>query len=148
MKKIIFILIILIFATSAFALDNPWDTKLPFKNAIIDFKMSGSMNGNKTLYIKDYGQTRAEYSTATMKMFGMTQEQKEVIITTSDWVYTADLSENTGTKQSNIKKFLAQEFNNLSKSDQKKVADNAEKQGVSTFKGMGGGRCRKMPQKF
>lgn len=138
MKKIISVLIILLFATSAFAIENPWNTKLPFKNAIIDSKMSGSMNGDKTLYIKDYGQTRAEYSTASMKMFGMTQEQKEVIITTPDWIYTADLSENTGTKQSNIKKFLAQEFNSLSKNDQKKVADNAEKQGFSTFEGMGG----------
>lgn len=138
MKKLISLLLVLFFATPVFAVDNPWDTKLPFKNAVIDSKMSGTMNGEKTLYIKDYGKTRAEYSTASMKMFGMTQEQKEVIITTPDWVYTIDLSENRGTKQSNIKKFMIQEFNRLSKNDQKKASKNAEKQGISTLQGMGG----------
>jgi hypothetical protein len=138
MNKIISLLIILLSATSAFAVDNPWDTKLPFKNAIIDSEISGTMNGEKTLYIKDYGQTRAEYSKTSMKMFGMTQEQKEIIITTPDWVYTINLMEQTGTKQTNLKKIMVQEFNALSKNDQKKVVANAESQGVATIEGMGG----------
>ncbi len=60
MKKFLSLLIVLLFATSAFALDNPWDTKLPFKNAIIDYKVSGTLNGEKTIYVKDYGRTTAE----------------------------------------------------------------------------------------
>lgn len=138
MKKIISLLIILLFATSAFAVDNPWDTKLPFKSAIIESKISGTMNGVKTLYIKDYGRTRAEYSNTSMKMFGMTQQQKEIIITTPDWVYTINLLDKTGTKQANLKKYMALEFYDLSQSDQKTVVKNAESQGISTIEGMEG----------
>jgi len=147
MKKIISLLVILISATSAFAMDNPWATKLPFKNAIIDTKMSGAMNGEKTLYIKDYGRHRAEYSNTSIKTFGITQQQKEIIITTPDWVYTIDLLENTGTQQANLKKFMAQEFNKLSKSEQKKVAKNAESQGIVTIGGMEG-KCQKNAAKI
>jgi hypothetical protein len=118
--------------------DNPWDTKLPFKNAIIDYKISGTLNGEKTIYVKDYGRTTAEYSTTSMKIFGMVQEQKEIIIVTPDWEYTIDLVENTGTKQANPKKYLIQEFNNLSKTKQKKVVKNSESLGISTIEGMDG----------
>ncbi|MBU8848198.1 MAG: hypothetical protein KOO64_01570 [Desulfobacterales bacterium] len=135
MKKVLSLLIVLLFATSAFALDNPWDKKLPFKSAIIDYKVSGTMNGEKTIYVKDYGRTTAEYSTTSMKMFGMTQQQKEIIITTPDWVHTIDLAENTGTRQVNPKKFMIQEFNNLSKSKQKKVLKNVETLGVPNMEG-------------
>ena len=138
MKKIISLLVILFSATSAFAVDNPWDTRLPFKNGIIDSKITGTMNGKKILYIKDYGRTRAEYTNTSIKMFGLTQQQKEIIITTPDWVYTIDLLENSGIKQANLKKFMSQEFNNLSKSEQKKVVKNAEDQGIATIEGMEG----------
>lgn len=138
MKKILSLFVMLLVASPAFAVDNPWDTKLPFKNAIISSKISGTMNGEKTIYIKDYGKTRAEHSNTTMKMFGMTQQMNEIIITTPDWVYTINLADNTGTKQANLKKFMIQEFNSLSKSDQKKVVQNAEKQGIATIEGMEG----------
>ena len=135
MKKILSLLITLLFATSAFALDNPWDKKLPFKSAIINYKVSGTMKGQKDIYIKDYGNTTAEYSNTSMKMFGMTHPQKEIIITTPDWVHTIDLVENTGIKQTNPKKFMIQEFNNLSKSKKKKVLKNIEKLGTPNMGG-------------
>ncbi len=135
MKKLLSLLIVLLFVTSASALDNPWDKKLPFKNAIVDYTVSGSMDGEKSIYVKDYGRTIAEHSTISVKMFGMTQEQKEMILTTPDWVYTIDLTENTGTRQTNPKKFIIQEFNNLSKSKQKKVLKNIEKLGTPSMEG-------------
>ncbi len=138
MNKITSLLIVLLFATSAFAMENPWDVKLPFKNAVINYKITGTLNGEKTIFIKDYGRTTAEYSDTKMKMFGMEQPQKEIIITTPDWVHTIDLIENSGTKQANPTKFLIQEFNNLSKTEQKKVIKNAENLGISTIAGMDG----------
>ena len=138
MKKIISLFVVLLFATSAFAMENPWDIELPFKNAIIDYKVTGTLNGEKIIYIKDYGRTTAEYSNTAMKMFGMEQPQKEIIITTPDWVHTIDLIEKTGTKQANPTKFLIVEFNNLSKTEQKKVVKNAETLGLSTIAGMDG----------
>jgi len=93
------------------------------------------MSGEKTIYVKDYGRTRAEYSNTSTQMFGMAQQQKEAIITTPDWEYTIDLVENTGTKQANPKKFMIQEFNNLSKTKQKKVLKNIKNLGVPTIEG-------------
>ena len=137
MKKFMFFSVILIFvlAGSASALENPWEKRLPFKSATVKYQVAGTMTGGKTLYVKDYGQTTAEYSDLTMKMFGMSQKHKEVIITTPDWVYTADLTEKTGTKQANMNKFMLEEFKALSKSDQKRVLENAEKLGIATLDG-------------
>jgi hypothetical protein len=138
MKKFLSLCIVLLFATSAWAVENPWDRKLPFKSAMVEYELTGTMTGEKTIYVKDYGQTRAEHNNTTMKMFGMTQQQKEVIITTKDWEYTIDLMEKTGSKQANMNKYLIQEFNKLSKSDQEKVVKNVEKLGVATVDGMEG----------
>ncbi|MBU0969430.1 MAG: hypothetical protein KKC20_02230 [Proteobacteria bacterium] len=138
MKKIFSLCIVLLFAASAGAVENPWEMKLPFKSAMVEYELTGTMTGDKTIYVKDYGKTRAEYNNTTMKMMGMTQHQKEVIITTPDWEYTIDLMEHTGTKQANLNKYMTQEFNKLSKSDQKKVVENAEKLGVATVEGMEG----------
>lgn len=138
MKKSLSVLIVLLFATSSFALENPWDKKLPFKSATIDYTVAGTMSGEKTVYIKDYGRTTAEYCNTSMEMFGRTQQQKEIIITTPDWVYTLDMVGNTGIKQANPKKFMIREFNSLSKTEQGKVAENAEKFGISTIEGMDG----------
>ncbi len=138
MKKILPALMILLMASSAFALDNPWENKLPFKSATIDYKVSGSMKGEKTVYVKDYGRTIAEYSETSMTVMGMTQKLKEVNITTPDWVYTIDQVEGTGTKQVNPNKYFIEEYNKLSKSKKKKVAANSEKMGLSTVEGMSG----------
>lgn len=138
MKRVLSMLIIFLFANSAFALENPWDQKLPFENATIKYQLSGTMTGTKIIYVDDYGQKTAEYSDTTMKMFGMTQQQKEIIITTPDWVYTVDGMENYGSKHANPKKYMLEEFNRLSKADQKKVLKNVDALGVSTIEGMNG----------
>ena len=138
MKKVIVLLIVLLTATTAFAVNNPWDIKLPFKNATISYTVDGKMKGTKTVYIKDYGRTTAEYTNTSMSMFGMKQHQKEILITTPDWEYSIDLSSNSGTKQANPKKYLKARFNKLSKSQKKKVVRNAEKTGVAITGEMGG----------
>ncbi len=138
MKRILSFMLVFFFVGTSVASENPWNKKLPFKSATVKYKVDGSMKGEKTLYIKDYGRTTAEYSTMTMKMFGMTQDQKEIIITTPEWVYSADLVENTGTKQANMRKLMQDEFNNLSSADQKKVIKNSEELGISTIEGMDG----------
>lgn len=121
MKKIFVILFVLALACSAHALDNPWNMKLPFKNAKIDYQLSGTMKGKKTLYIKDYGKTRAEYTETAMEIFGMRQEQKDLIITTPDWIYTINLLKKTGTRHVNMRKLMKQEFDKLSKKEKKKI---------------------------
>ncbi len=138
MKQAFVFLSIILFATSALALESPWEQKLPFKSATINYDVSGMMSGSKTIFVKDYGRTSAEYKETALKIFGMKQEQKEFILTTPDWEYTADLVANTGTKNASMEKYLTLEFNQLSRSDQKKVIKNAEEQGVSMLEGMEG----------
>jgi len=138
MKQIIAFFLIGLFATSALALESPWEQKLPFKSATINYDVSGMSSGSKTLFVKDYGRTSAEYKETSLKVFGMKQEQKEFILTTPDWEYTADLVANTGTKNASMEKYLTLEFNQLSRVDQKKVIKNVEEQGVAMIEGMEG----------
>ncbi|PLX66213.1 MAG: hypothetical protein C0603_12455 [Denitrovibrio sp.] len=131
-------LAVFLISLSAFAVDNPWKTKLPFKNATIKYNLTGTMKGTKMVYVKDYGKTIAEYSETSTRMLGMTQQSKTITIITPDWEYEIDLTEGTGTKQVNPKKYFAEEFNSLSKKDQKKVVKNADKLGISMIAGFDG----------
>ncbi len=138
MRKTLIVLLIGLFVTPALALDSPWEQKLPFQNATINYDVTGLTAGSKTIFVKDYGRTSAEYRETAMKILGMKQEEKEFVLTTPDWEYTADLVSNTGTKNVNPTKFLTQEFNQLSRGDQKKVIENAENQGITMSEGVNG----------
>ncbi|WP_319558092.1 hypothetical protein [Thiomicrorhabdus sp.] len=137
MKYFLFILL-LTFSKISYAVDNPWDRPLPFKNATVEYKVEGSMQGSKTVYIRESGRESAEYSDLSMSMFGMKQQQKELVITTPDWVYHIDFLKQNGTKQTNPLKYFKQEFEALSKSEQKTVVENAEKTGMNMVAGMQG----------
>ncbi len=115
---------------------NPWEKKLPFKEATIVYELSGLETGEETLYIKDHGQRTAEYRTTTATMFGMTMKNETVDITTPDWVYSFDLQERTGTKSINPQKLMIEEYNKLAAADKKKVDENAETMGLWMMEGM------------
>jgi len=138
MRRALVVLLIGLFVTPALALESPWEQKLPFESATINYDITGLTSGSKTIFVKDFGRTSVEYRETVMKILGMKQEQKEFILTTPDWEYTADLTDNTGTKNVNPKKFLTQEFNKLSRGDQKKVIENAENQGIAMIEGVNG----------
>jgi len=137
MKQLIFTLILLA-SFIAHAEQSPWDYKLPFKEAAVEYKVDGSMKGSKTIYIRDYGRTSATYTNTSMSMFGIQQKQQEIVIATPDWVYSYDLIARQGSKQVNPTKLFNEEYAKLSKSDQKKVMANAEKFGVSSVEGLQG----------
>jgi len=132
--------VILLLSSQAYAVENPWDIKLPFKEATVHYDISGNMQGKKVVYVKAYGRTSAEYTETSMTIFGMTQIQKDLAITTPDWSYSINLIDNSGSKQTNPNKYLIEEFNKLSEREQKKVATNAEKFGMNTLEGMQGKR--------
>ena len=96
------------------------------------------MEGHKTLYIKDYGQTTALHMDTTMTIFGMKQVQKEPETTTPEWVYSYDLKTKAGSKHANPIKFFIEEFDALSSKEQKKVAANSEKFGINMMEGLEG----------
>ncbi len=127
------------FLTSpALAAKNPWDMKLPFKKATIKYTVSGSANGTETLYVSDYGKNRARYHKASQKIMFITTNTDEIEITTPDWIYTIDMTENSGTKVINPQKFMIEEYDKLSGSEKKLVNKNVEEMGRSALSSMGG----------
>lgn len=139
MKKILLVMLLCVFSvTTVHALESPWEKKLPLKNATIDYKVTGTQKGKKTVYIKDYGKTTAEYRDTTMTVMGMKQLTNEATITTPDWQYDLDLQSKTGTKITNPQKYLIEEFKKLPKSKQKKVIKNVDEMGLATVEGMEG----------
>ncbi len=139
MKKILIFLTIVLLSTTALAKEiNPWEQKLPFKEAIISYEITGTQTGSSTLYLKDYGKTSALFRNVTTKILMMKTQESTLNITTREWVYSIDLNEKTGMKQVNPEKYLIEEFNKLSAADQKKVAANVEEFGISFVAGMDG----------
>ncbi len=116
--------------TPAFAADNPWEQKLPFKNATIEYEVTGSANGSETFYTTQYGQLQATYRKTTQKVMFVTMNTDEIEIITPDWVYNIDMTEKTGTKTANPVKFMMEEYNNLSSKEKKMVRKNAEEMGT------------------
>ncbi|MCP4113898.1 MAG: hypothetical protein GY737_00560 [Desulfobacteraceae bacterium] len=140
MRKLAFITAFVFCMTAglAGAKDSPWETRLPFKKGTIQYNITGSQTGTETLYIKDYGRTTARHRTVSMKFLGMTQTTKEIEITTPEWVYNVDLTEQTCEKSTNPTKYMIEEFNKLSKKDRKKVIKNSLELGTQMIEGMSG----------
>lgn len=117
---------------------NPWETELPFKQGTIKYTISGMENGSQITYIRDYGREVATYHTTKTTMMGMTMVNETVDIENPEWSYQFDLTKRTGTKSVNPRKYMIEEYNKLSKAEQKRVRDNGEKMGVSVAEGFGG----------
>ena len=130
--------ILVIIQTNVFAIDNPWEVKLPLKSGLITYSSTGSMKGQKTLYFKDHGQTTAEYQRLTLKVMGMTSNESTIRITAPDWIYTIDNLTKHGVKEPNPKKYLIAEFNTLSESEKETVAANIKNSGKLNIEGFQG----------
>ncbi len=132
--------LVLLWAMSCQAGDppSPWEVKLPFKSAVIEYKITGMDNGTQTTYIKEYGRYRATHKNTSMKIMGMTTKIKTIDITTPDWIYSIDLTAGTGTKSVNPTKYMIEEYNKLSRRDKKKVMENAKKMGITMMNGVQG----------
>ncbi len=116
----------------------PWEKNLPFKSAVIEYRINGMQNGTRTTYIKDYGRYEAKYTTTAMHIMGISRAMKTVEITTPEWVYDIDLMQKTGTKTVNPAKYMMEEYEKLSSSDRKKFVENAKKTGAALMQGMQG----------
>lgn len=141
MKKgfLLVFVILMVLPVGVFAGDkSPWEAKLPFEAASIQYTISGMENGTEVTYIRDYGKEVASYHTAKTSMMGMVMVNETVDITTPDWVYRFDLTNQTGTQQVNPEKYMIEEYQKLSKAEQKQVRENGEKMGGSVAEGFGG----------
>jgi hypothetical protein len=117
---------------------NPFDRELDFKSGVITYAISGMENGSEVMYIRDYGKRNAIYHTTVTNMMGMKIENNSIEIEDPEWVYSYDLVEQTGVKGPNPKKYLIEEYEKLSGTEQEQVQKNAEKFGMGVMTGMGG----------
>lgn len=121
----------LVLSAPALAVENPWTRKLPFKEGVATYEISGTLKGKETVYIKAHGRTTAAYRTESGSSFGVPMGSRELTLTTPEWVFTVDLEDNSGTKQVNPKKVIEDEFNRLSRKEQKKLVKNSEQMGLT-----------------
>ena len=84
----------------------PWEKRLPFDSATIEYRISGMQSGTRTTYVKEHGKYEASYERLSMHIMGMTQKIERIEITTPDWIYDIDLVERTGTKNVNPAKYM------------------------------------------
>ena len=138
MKKcLLFLVVCLVPALSCAASENPWESKLPFKTATIEYSISGMEKGGETVYIRDYGRETATYRSSVMSMMGMNQVTETIEFMDPDWVYSFDVKEGTGTKVANPQKYMIEEYNKLSKAEKDQVVKNSEEMsGGPLFGGM------------
>lgn len=115
---------------------NPWEQKLPFKSATIEYTLSGVEKGTETLYVQKYGEETARYHKTTTSMMGMTMVNETIEITDPDWIYTFDITEKSGTKAANPQKYMIEEYNKLSKAEKKQVLKNSEELATTMPGGM------------
>jgi len=125
-------------ATLAWADDLPWEMKLPFKEAAIHYDITGSEQGKDTLYVKDYGQRRAEHHKATTMLMGMSNPSETLEITDPDWISTYNLVDKTGEKTSNPRKVYQAEYNKFTAAEKKNFEKNAKELGTSMLGALGG----------
>jgi len=138
-KIVLYFILLLVFPVSVMAGDkSPWELKLPFEHATINYTISGVENGTEVTYIRDSGKEVASYHTTKTSIMGMTIVNETVDITTPDWKYSFDITNGSGTKSVNPEKYMIAEYNKLSKAEKKQVHNNVEKMGSSVAEGFGG----------
>jgi len=112
------------------AAELPWEMKAPFKEATIQYELTGSDKGTEILYVKEYGQRQARVQTSTMTMMGTTHQTNTIQITDPDWVYQYDLVADRGTKTTNPLKIYKEEYGKLTAEQKKNFERNSKELGV------------------
>ena len=138
-KGLLLLMMVLLLPSISFAGgDSPWEVKLPFKKATITYSLGGMQEGIETLYIRDYGKEMARYTETTTTMLGVVMKTQEIEIINPDFIYSFDLTEQSGVKSVNPQKYMIEEYNKLSKVEKKQVKKNSETMGISMTEGFGG----------
>jgi hypothetical protein len=102
MKKALLFSIVLAFTLGLYAQTSKLKDAKPYeiKSGKIEYKIDGKTKGTKTLWWDDYGRLTHEYKKTSTKMMGMTTKEETISIRSSEWMYSINLIEKTGTKTS------------------------------------------------
>ncbi len=122
MKKILLFIFCICFMLGA--VDNPFLHTLPFKEAIIEYNLSGSQKGIKTLYIKNYGMQRVIYLKQEKTFMNKEKFIEKYILKTKKWIYEISPHKSIAIRTPNLDFLLYIRYKELSKKEQEKVKAN------------------------
>ncbi len=71
------------------------------KSGIIEYEISGSQEGTKTLYFDDWGMRQAEYTRSVLSVGGFTKSLNLVNIIDGEYQYMINIDQKSGTKTRN-----------------------------------------------
>lgn len=136
-KRSLLVVTLVMFCGSTLAMgeDLPWEVKTPFKEATIQYELTGMEQGKEILYIKDSGARQAKHHTSTATMMGTTKKTHTIDITDPDWIYRYDLIEKKGGKSTNPNKVYRTEYAKLNAEEKKNVEKNAKELGAGGMLG-------------
>lgn len=109
------------------------------KSAVVEYILTGSQEGTKTLYFDSWGMRQAEYTRSVLTVSGFTKPINIVNIIDGEYQYMINIDQNSGTKTRNpILKSLEQlkdqkGFNEFG--EQMLLSMGANKIGTETFLG-------------
>ena len=110
--------------TSLQANQNPFNTKLPFKEGIIHYTITGSQKGSQTTYIKNYGKERLVYRKSYDKIMHANNHHETLIMITPAWTYRLNLLSKEATKTPTLQHLLSQEFESLANYEQEEILNH------------------------
>ncbi len=116
------LLILLFLPLLLLAEENPFEKKLPFKEAIIEYSLAGNQKGVETLYIKDFGRQKVLYTNTNSKIISKDKEQLRVM--TPKWIYSIDKNSDIANRIPNLNYLLYIRYQELTKAEQEKVLKN------------------------
>lgn len=111
----------LLVVTSLQANQNPFHTKLPFKEGIIHYAITGSQTGSQITYIKDYGKKRLIYRKSYDKIMHADNLHETLIMITPEWTYSVNLHNKEAIKTSTLQHLLEEEFEGLTDKEQENI---------------------------
>lgn len=82
------------------------------KSAIVEYTITGSQSGTKTLYFDNWGMRQAEHTNSFLEIGNFSKSINILNIVKDDANYIIDLERNTGTKTKNPVKKLVAELQN------------------------------------
>ncbi len=103
--------------------NNIFATKLPFKEGIVHYAITGSKRGTQTTYIRDFGKERVSYLHTQSKIMQSDAAEEMLILTTPKWTYHINLTTKEALKEPSLNALLIRNFNHLSKEEQKKITE-------------------------
>lgn len=120
-KILLLIMIVLVDVSLLHASTNPFESKLPFKEGIVHYIITGSTQGTQTTYIRKNGKERVIYKNTHSKIMHQTKEQEDIIMITPKWTYHLNLIEKSATKEPSLNKLLITKFRHLTTKQQQKI---------------------------